>query len=136
VNALAKLVTISVYSEPSEAAVAQSCLRAHGLVAILPEWHHASVAWHHVNALQGLRLVTVAPMAAEARALLGLPEAPDRPPPDTPQGLLRPDVKAAEWMLAVAAFLLTGLPLPLWKRHRTPDHGHRPRDEDDAQTYK
>jgi hypothetical protein len=134
VNALAKLVTISVYSEPSEAAVAQSCLRAHGLVAILPEWHHASVAWHHVNALQGLRLVTVAPMAAEARALLGLPEAPDWPPPDTPQGLLRPDVKAAEWMLAVAVFLLVGLPLPIWKRRGTPRSPSR--DQDDAQADK
>ena len=131
---MASLVTISVYSEPSEAAVAQSCLRAHRLVAILPEWHHASVAWHHVNALQGLRLLTVAPMAAEARALLGLSEPPERPPADTPQGLLRPDVKAAEWTLAVAAFLVAGLPLPLWKRRGTPDHGHRPRDQDGPQT--
>ena len=119
-NALAKLITISVYSEPSEAVVAQSCLRAHGLVAILPEWHHASVAWHHVHALQGLRLLTLSSMAAEARLLLGLPEAPGRPP-DTP----RPDVKAAEWTLGSRPFLVAGLPLPLWKRRRTPDHAHR-----------
>lgn len=128
---MASLVTVSVYSEPSEAAVAQSCLLAHGLVAILPEWHHASVAWHHVNALQGLRLVTVAPMAAEARELLGLSEVSDRRPPDAPRPLSRPHVKAAEWTLAVAAFLVTGLPLPLWKRRggaRGPSS-----DQDDAQ---
>lgn len=68
---MASLVAVAIYHEPSEAAVARSCLDAHGLIAVLPEWHHGSVAWHHAYALHGLRLLTLDAMAAEARELLG-----------------------------------------------------------------
>jgi len=120
---LASLVNIAVFSEPSEAVVARSCLDAHGFVAILPEWHHASVAWHHVNALQGLRLWTVAPMAAEARELLrsSSPALPLPLPPEAAPGWFRPDIASTELLAATAAFLFTGLPFPYWKRRQRGD---------------
>jgi hypothetical protein len=115
---MASMETVATFYEPAEALAAAACLRAHGFIAVLPEYHHATLAWSHVFALQGVRLWTLDTMANEARSLLGTTEPQAAPAPAgsfgrTPLGL---SARPAELLIAIAAFTITGLPLPLWRR--------------------
>lgn len=120
---MASIVTIARYYEPAEALAAAAFLRAHGFVAILPEYHHATLAWHHVFAMQGVRLWTLDSMANDALDLLQTANAPRQEAmEDAAQRHPRfRNMTPAEFLLATAAFLLSGLPLPLWKRRRLTD---------------
>lgn len=111
---LATLVTVATYYEPAEALVAQSCLRAYGIIAILPECHHASIAWHHVLALGGLRLCTLDATAEEAKGILA---ATGGDAAAAHGG--RHELRKTDMLVAAAAWGVTGLPLPLWKRRRS-----------------
>ncbi len=117
---MAKLVCIETFFEPTDALAAALCLRARGFIAILPEYQHASIAWHHVFALQGIRLWTLDSMADDARALLRLAN-----PQEVPVVASSPRRRTKYWnatvfefFLALAAYLLAGLPLPIWKRRQ------------------
>ena len=116
---MTSLVTVLVCHEFSEASVARSLLEAHGVVTCCPEWHHASVAWHNMYALGGIRLMTLNTMAGEALDLLGTGASPDRTPPATRQAWVRPEVTVTDLAVALAVLIYAGLPFPLWRRrHR------------------
>ncbi len=67
---MATLVEIGRFRSLPEAAVAKSCLEAYGHPVMAMEHYHASVAWHHLFAIGGVRLVAPEPEAAQARLLL------------------------------------------------------------------
>jgi len=120
-STLSWLVTVNTYYELSEASVARSFLDAHGVIAWFPEGHHASVAWHNIHALSGIRLVTLGEMAEEARALLEAHSEPEpQPPPMEPRSTWRrPEITVADLIIAVFFLAHSGLPFPLWRRrHR------------------
>jgi len=57
---LAGAIVLERYSSIEEALVVQSNLRAHGIEAILDNWHHARNDWFLVHALDGIG-VTIQP---------------------------------------------------------------------------
>lgn len=115
---MASMICVARYYEPAEAVVAASYLRAHGLHVLLPEYHHATQAWSHVFAIQGLRVWTLDPMAQDALLLLKEVEAADAS--DTKQvtkiGAFGLHATVMELVIAALAFAVSGLPLPLWMR--------------------
>lgn len=114
---MATLVTVAIYDEPSQAAVARSYLDAHGMVAILPEWHQGWLLWHQIYPLHGLRLWTLDTMAEDARELLATATlGRDTPSTKAGMGWVRPDINPVDLTIAAAAFWLSGLPFPIWKR--------------------
>ena len=118
---MSSLVTVKTYYELTEASVACSLLEAHGLIACLPEGHHASVAWHNIHALGGIRLMTVDAMAEEARDLLGAGSEAGESSPSmgSRPTWRRPEVTVVDLLIAVLVLVYTGLPFPLWRRrHR------------------
>jgi hypothetical protein len=67
---MTELVEIARFHSLPEAAVARSCLEAHGHVVVAMEYNHASVTWHHLFALGGVGLAAPKPEAEQARLLL------------------------------------------------------------------
>lgn len=67
---MAELVEIARFLSLPEAAVARSCLEAHGHVIVAMEYNHASVAWHHLVAIGGVGLAAPEAEAEQARTLL------------------------------------------------------------------
>lgn len=67
---MAELVEIARFHSLTEAAVARSCLEAHGHVVVAMEYNHASVAWYHLFAIGGVGLAAPGPEADQARGLL------------------------------------------------------------------
>ncbi len=67
---MTKLVEIACYHSLPEAVVAQSCLEAYGHAVVAMEYHHASVAWHHLVAIGGVRLAAPEAEVQQARTLL------------------------------------------------------------------
>jgi hypothetical protein len=67
---MAELVEIARFHSLTEAAVARSCLEAHGHFVVALEYNHASVAWHHLFAIGGVGLATPGPEVDQARTLL------------------------------------------------------------------
>lgn len=98
--------------------VARSCLEAYGLVAVLPEWSHATVAWQFVFALHGLRLWTIDSSAEDARELLGCAADSEHAKVTTKKTStwLAADISIADLAIAATAFVLAGTPMPVWKR--------------------
>jgi len=115
---MASMVTVTVCHDLSDAMVARSCLEAYGLVAVLPEWNHATIAWHFAFALHGLRLWTIDSSAGDARQLLGCVDDPEHAAVTMKQTSrwLFADITTVDLATAVAAFVITGLPMPVWKR--------------------
>lgn len=67
---MSKLVEIACYHSLPEAAVAQSCLEAHGHAVVAMEYYHATMAWHHLGAIGGVRLAAPEAEVQQARTLL------------------------------------------------------------------
>lgn len=67
---MAELVEIARFHSLPEAAVARSCLEAHGHVIVAMEYNHASVAWHHLFAIGGVGLAAPGPEVEQVRKLL------------------------------------------------------------------
>lgn len=114
---MASLVTVAVYHDLAEAMVARSCLEAYGMIAVLPEWNHATVAWYSVFALHGLRLWTIDSRAADAHELLGCVAAPEQATVMTknPSSWLFADITIVDLAVAATAFVIAGMPMPFWK---------------------
>lgn len=104
---MTSIVTIRTYSTYAEAMVAKSYLDAHGVCVFLPDWYHATNAWHLITALQGVRLCTVASEAADVRELLSAVKNEE-----TSQHRLL----ISEVVLAVAVYLFCGIPHPVRRR--------------------
>ncbi|MEQ8824850.1 MAG: hypothetical protein RIC14_10795 [Filomicrobium sp.] len=105
---MAKLVTVWVFYDRSEALVAKSMLEAHGIYADVPDWFLTTNAWHFTVALQGIRLNVFdrdAPVALELlkRQLPGYEE---------------PEAEASIFsgVFAFFSFFFAGLPYPVRKR--------------------
>ncbi len=64
---MSKLVEIACYHSLPEAAVAQSCLEAHGHAVVAMEYYHATMAWHHLGAIGGVRLAAPEAEVQQAR---------------------------------------------------------------------
>jgi hypothetical protein len=112
------LVPIKTCLSLPEALVASSYLRDHGVMTALNGYHHASVAWFVLFALGGIQLSVLDNDLDRARDLLedGSPTAVNQERTEA-DGAASP-ATLSEIAIAVAAFLLTGLPLPLWIRRR------------------
>ena len=104
---MTSIVTIRTYSTYAEAMVAKSYLDAHGVCVFLPDWYHATNAWHLITALQGVRLCTVASEAADVRELLSAVKNEE-----TSQHRL----PISEVVFAVAVYLICGIPHPVQRR--------------------
>ena len=114
---MATLVPVKSCLSLPEALVVSSYLRDHGLITALNGYHHASVAWFVLFALDGVRISVLDKDVARARELLGHVESKPPSQQESDAGR-RPTL--SEVAIAAAAFVLTGLPLPLWIRHRYP----------------
>jgi hypothetical protein len=67
---MAALVEVGRFQSLPEAVVAKSCLEAHGHFVVAMEYHHASMAWHHLFAIGGIRLAAPAVEADQVQRLL------------------------------------------------------------------
>lgn len=103
------VVTIQNFYNISDAVIARSFLEAHGIYAWLPDWNYVSNAWHHLFALQGIRLCVLDSEQARASELLAAAER-------RPFGAERP--RTGDLVIASAAYLLVGIPHPIRKRRR------------------
>lgn len=112
-----RLVTLAHYFDVYEARIVQTFLNAHGIFAVVPEWHHATQAWHHTVALQGIRVCVIDRDHAEAMALLAINTQPDSTSTDRRP---TPDSKQERLFKLVAIFLWwwSGIPTPFWRRRR------------------
>ena len=115
---MASLVPIKACLSLPEALVVSSYLRDHGLITALNGYHHASVAWFVLFALDGVRISVLDRDVGRARELLAdaASQAPGREEPEGERHHNPPTL--SEIAVAAAAFVLTGLPLPLWVRRR------------------
>jgi hypothetical protein len=114
---MASLVPVRTCLSLPEALVVSSYLRDHGLITALNGYHHASVAWFALFAPGGVRISVLDKDVARARELLA--DVASKPPSqEEPEAGRRPTL--SEVAIAAAAFVLTGLPLPLWIRRRYP----------------
>ena len=118
---MASLVTVAVYHDLADAVVARSCLEAYGLVAVLPEWNHATAAWHFVFALHGIRLWTIDSSSADAQEILGCVATPDKAAVMTNNrsSWLFSDITIVDLIFAATALVMAGMPAPFWKRRAT-----------------
>jgi hypothetical protein len=105
---MASMVTVAVHHDLSDAMVARSCLEAYGLVAVLPEWNHATIAWHFVYALDGLRLWQLLGNVTDLERATATPKQTSN--------WLSSDITIVGLATAAAAFVMAGLPMPIWKR--------------------
>jgi hypothetical protein len=114
---MARLVPVKTCLSLPEALVAESYLREHGVVTSLNGYHHASVAWHHLFALGGIRLSVLDIHLERARVLLATPS----PMADDEEQAVADGVAVTptqfEIAVALAASLLA-MPLPLWVRRK------------------
>ncbi len=104
---MTSIVTIRTYSTYAEAMVAKSYLVAHGVCVFLPDWYHATNAWHLITALQGVRLCTVASEAADVRELLSTVKN---------EASSQRRLPISEVMLAAVVYLFSGIPHPVRRR--------------------
>ena len=101
------------YSLP-EAVVLVSALRSAGVPADIAEYFHVSVVWHHLVAVQGLRIVVPDARINDARELMAW-QAPDYIATE------RPRPSFVEAALAGIA-LMFGVVWPVWmRRYRARD---------------
>jgi hypothetical protein len=115
---MARMVPVKTCLSLPEALVASSYLHDHGVMTALNGYHHASAAWHLLFALNGIQISVLDSDLDRARALLadGSPAAVEEEQPRA-GGAATPPTQF-EIAIALAAFLLTGLPLPAWVRRR------------------
>ena len=104
-------VCVGRYYDYSEALVAWSALDAAGLQPNLAELHHASIAWHHIFALQGIRLIVNSQDLEAASTVLNL-----RKTIGNGENYSAPKARAHELVFAAAVLLIAGLPFPIWMR--------------------
>ena len=117
---MASLVPVKACLSLPEALVVSSYLRDHGLITALNGYHHASVAWFVLFALDGVRISVLDRDVGRARELLA-DVALEAPSQEEPEGERRHSAPTlSQIAVAAAAFILTGLPLPLWIRRRCP----------------
>lgn len=121
---MTRLIPIETGLTVPEALVLRSLLEARGIFASLDEFHHATVAWYHLFALQGVRLsvpnadVELArTLIDEARATTGQEKTGRR----TDVSARRTSVRPSDIIVAIATLLIAGLPFPFWERRRTDD---------------
>lgn len=114
---MARMVPIRTCLSLPEALVVNSYLRDRGVIAALNGYHHASVAWHHLFALGGIRLNVLDSHLDRARELL----ADASPMADNQEQAEAGGVAVTPTYLEIAvalAALLLAVPLPLWVRRR------------------
>ena len=116
---MAHLVPIASRLTIPEALVIRSLLEAHGISASLDAVHHATMAWHHTMALQGLTVSVPQPDAEHAKSLLAIQDREIRPDPtdDSPTGA----TGVTQVLVSVGIWALTGLPCPYWQRTIKPE---------------
>jgi hypothetical protein len=103
-----------------EALVVSSYFAGHGIYTALDGYHHASMAWHCLYALDGIR-VSVLDIDFDRAGRL-LDQAPSSSAADA--GRVGRDAGRASLSdigLAVVALLLVGVPFPVWLRRPRPD---------------
>jgi hypothetical protein len=115
---MARMIPVKTCLGLPEALVASSYLRDHGVMTALNGYHHASVAWYVLFALNGIQISVLDSDLDRARELLA-DSSPVAVEEEQAQagGAATPPTQF-EIAIALAAFLLTGLPLPAWTRHR------------------
>jgi hypothetical protein len=65
-----ELVQVASFLEVHRALAAQSCLRAAGIHAVVPDQHYAGVRWDHAFALGGIRVCVPNDQVEAARKIL------------------------------------------------------------------
>ncbi|MEM8743037.1 MAG: hypothetical protein AAGF14_00205 [Pseudomonadota bacterium] len=108
------LVPVARFYDYPAALVACSALNAAGIKSSLAEQCPASVAWHHIVALQGIRLLVSRTDVDTAKAVLHGVDRPAGQTHETPT----PKPKLYELILAGLVLFKVGLPLPLWLRRK------------------
>ncbi len=78
---MAALVTVAIYYDLPSAVVAKARLDQYGFTVFLSDWQYATVAWHLMHALGGLRMMVPEPEAADALEILEGPTADAGPDP-------------------------------------------------------
>ena len=117
---MARMVPVMTCLSLPEALVAESYLRGHGIFPALNAYHHASVAWYCLFALNGIQLSVLNIEADRARELLQKGSSSDRGREQTGvDDRVRPTL--SEILIAAAGYFLTGLPCPAWVRRRRPE---------------
>lgn len=104
------LKTVQVFYDLPEAVVAKSMLEAHGIFAVIPDWLHASNAWHYTFAIQGIRLCVLEDDEALALELL-------QPSPtyEEPQRA----ASCQSGLMALLSYVFAGLPYPVRRRTKS-----------------
>jgi hypothetical protein len=98
-----------------EALVVSSYLADKGIFAALNGYHHASTAWHCLYALNGIQISVLDVDFDRARQLVDQARSSS----DADAGRDTDDrgqASLSDIGLATAAFLLAGLPMPVWLR--------------------
>lgn len=121
---MTRLIPIETGLTVPEALVLKSLLEARGIFANLDEYHHATVAWYHLFALQGIRLSVpeadielARALIDDARATTGQRKTGERRKVSGQRTSVRP----GDIIVAIATLWIAGLPFPFWERRRTDD---------------
>jgi len=110
-----RIITLAHYYSPYEAQIVASCLMAHEIYAVVPEWHHGTQAWHHVVALNGIRVCICDTDLEEATHLIT--ETQNHQSRDLdPARLYDSNQPLAHRLLSVAIWWWSGIPTPYWRR--------------------
>jgi hypothetical protein len=104
---LPSLKTVQVFYDLPEAVAAKSMLEAHGIFAVLPDWFHATNAWHYTFALQGIRLCVLEDDEVISTELL-------TPSPTYEEPKKRASFKTA--LIACLCFFIANVPYPVRQR--------------------
>ena len=112
---MARMVPIKTCLSLREALVVASYLGDHGIFAALNGYHHGSMAWHCLYALNGIRISVLDIDFESARELVD--QAPSSGDTDAGRGGEGPErASPSDIGVAAAALLLAGLPMPVWLR--------------------
>jgi hypothetical protein len=116
---MARMLPIKAYLSLPEALVVASYLDDHGVLTALNGFHHGSMAWHCLYALNGIQVCVLDIDFDRARELVD--HAPSLSDPEAKRdGHDRGRPTLSDIALAAAAFLLIGLPMPVWLRRPFP----------------
>ncbi len=114
---MSKLIPLTSCFDVYEARILQTYLNAHGIYAVVPEWHHATQAWHHTVALQGVRVCVIEEEYTDAVTLLESQTQPDEtvatshPVPESRQ-------RRSFKLIAIFLWWWSGIATPFWRRRR------------------
>jgi hypothetical protein len=116
---MARMLPIKACLSLPEALVVASYLDDHGVLTALNGYHHSAMAWHCLFALNGIQVSVLDIDVDRARELLDQAR-PLSDPEAKRDGHDRGRPTLSDIGLAAAAFLLTGLPMPVWLRRPSP----------------